>query len=52
MSDDNPHIRASGEAFGWVEEDRWAKGPAVYFMVSAIIGMMTGGVVIALAVLR
>lgn len=52
MTDENPHIRAAGEAFGWVEEDRWAKGPAVYFMVAAILGMMTGGVVIVLAMLR
>jgi hypothetical protein len=52
VTDDNPHIRASGEAFGWVEEDRWAKGPAVYLMVAAIIGAMTGGVVIVLAGLR
>lgn len=52
MSDENPHIRAAGEAFGWVEEDRWAKGPAVYLMVAAILGMMTGGVVIVLAGLR
>ena len=52
MSDENPHIRAAGEAFGWVKEDRWAKGPAVYLMVSAILCAMTGGVVIVLAVLR
>lgn len=52
MSDENPHIRAAGEAFGWMEEDRWAKGPAVYLMVSVIFGAMTGGVVIVLAMLR
>ena len=84
MTDENPHIRAAGEAFGlpsklkqfwivsevtkatvamvakqssdcarwWMEEDRWAKGPAVYLMVSAILGAMTGGVVIVLAMLR
>ena len=52
MSDENPHSRAAGEAFGWMEEDRWAKGPAVYLMVSAILGAVTGGVVIVLAVMR
>ena len=35
-----------------MEEDRWAKGPAVYLMVSAILGAVTGGVVIVLAVMR
>ena len=52
MTNENPHIRAAGGAFGWMEEDRWAKGPAVYLMVSAILGAMTGGVVIVLMVLR
>jgi hypothetical protein len=52
MSDEDPRVRAAGEAFGWMEEDRWAKGPAVYLMVSAILGAMTGGVVIVLMVLR
>lgn len=52
MTDENPHIRASDEAFGWVEEDRWAKGPAVYLILASIIGAMTGGVVIVLAGLR
>jgi hypothetical protein len=52
VTDENPHIRAAGEAFGWMEEDRWAKGPAVYLIVASIIGAMTGGVVIVLAMLR
>lgn len=52
MTDENPHIRAAGEAFEWMEEDRLAKGPAVYLMFAAILGAMTGGVVIVLAGLR
>lgn len=52
MTDDNPHIRAAGETFGWMEEDRWAKGPAVYLMLASILGVCCGGVVIVLMVLR
>jgi len=52
MESENPHIRAAGEAFGWVEEDRWAKSPAVYWLLASILGACCGCAVIVLAGLR
>ncbi len=45
-------VQASRDALAWMDEDRRWQGTAVYLMVSAILGAMTGGVVIVLMVLR
>jgi hypothetical protein len=52
MTDHDRRIEASREAFAWMDDDPWTNGTAVYWLLAAIIGMMTGGVVIVLMVLR
>ncbi len=45
-------VRASGEAWAWMDEDRRWQGTAVYWFAFALLGVATGAVVIALAGLR
>jgi len=51
MTDHDKRIAASREAFGWMDSADRAR-TAIYWMACAIIGMISGGVVIVLMVLR
>jgi hypothetical protein len=46
-------VQASRDALAWMDEDRrWTEGTAVYWFAFALLGVVTGAVVIALAGLR
>jgi len=49
---DYKRIAASREAFGWMDSANRARSTAIYWMACAVIGMISGGVVIVLMVLR
>lgn len=52
MIDQDRRIEASREAFGWMDSADRARSTVIYWLACACIGMVTGGVVIVLAVLR
>jgi hypothetical protein len=53
MTDEQERLlRASREAWAWMDEDRRWQGTAVYWFCFALLGVVTGAVVIALAGLR
>lgn len=53
MTDEQERLlRASREAWAWMEEDRRWQGTAVYWFAFAMIGVATGAVVIVLMGLR
>jgi hypothetical protein len=45
-------VQASRDALAWMDEDRRWQGTAVYWFAFALLGVVTGAVVIALAGLR
>lgn len=45
-------VQASRDALAWMEEDRRWRGTAVYWFAFALLGVVTGAVVIVLAGLR
>jgi hypothetical protein len=46
-------VQASRDALAWMDEDRrWTEGTAVYWFAFALLGVVTGAVVIVLAGLR
>jgi len=53
MTDEQERLlRASGEAWAWMDDDRRSRGTAVYWFLFALLGIATGAVVIVLAGLR
>jgi len=52
MTDHDKRIAASREAFGWMDSADRARSTAIYWMACAVLGMISGGVVIVLAGLR
>jgi hypothetical protein len=53
MSDEQERlVRASGEAWAWMDDDRRSRGTAAYWLAFAMLGVATGAVVIVLAGLR